>query len=257
LRCNFNSLKMPKATATQFQVKLSGEWKDYSNDEDRILKRAYLAGFPNARYSFRGHQYECNFAKMTQKNVTSGKVRELRPPHKWRAPAAPVCKPGPTMCIRVPEGAAGTTLHVPHPKAAGQFISVQVPSKAKVGQSMLVPIPRAEPLVDAPVPEAHSPAAALSPAEAVTPASSTPTKEKKAGWSTGTKVAAVGAAGGLAVAGVVLGEHIAEEGWDATLADLGDVATSVGEGIADGGEAAVDWVGDAAETVGDFVMDLF
>eukprot|EP00404_Azadinium_spinosum_P058285 CAMPEP_0180731172 /NCGR_PEP_ID=MMETSP1038_2-20121128/21004_1 /TAXON_ID=632150 /ORGANISM="Azadinium spinosum, Strain 3D9" /LENGTH=41 /DNA_ID= /DNA_START= /DNA_END= /DNA_ORIENTATION= len=37
--------------ATQFQVKLSGDWKDYSKDEDRILKRAFLAGFPHARYS--------------------------------------------------------------------------------------------------------------------------------------------------------------------------------------------------------------
>mmetsp|Transcript_19222 Transcript_19222/g.61099 ORF Transcript_19222/g.61099 Transcript_19222/m.61099 type:complete len:116 (-) Transcript_19222:315-662(-) len=85
-------------------------------------------------------------------------------------------------------------------------------------------------------------------------------KEKKK-WSTGAKVAAAtGGAlvvGGLAVGGVVLGEHIAEEGWDATMAELGDVATTAGEGIADGAEAAVDWVGDAADTVGDFVMDLF
>eukprot|EP00421_Protoceratium_reticulatum_P029471 CAMPEP_0168483374 /NCGR_PEP_ID=MMETSP0228-20121227/65535_1 /TAXON_ID=133427 /ORGANISM="Protoceratium reticulatum, Strain CCCM 535 (=CCMP 1889)" /LENGTH=42 /DNA_ID= /DNA_START= /DNA_END= /DNA_ORIENTATION= len=37
-----------------FQVKLGGEWKDYAKDEDKILKRAYLAGFPNAKYALRG-----------------------------------------------------------------------------------------------------------------------------------------------------------------------------------------------------------
>merc|ERR1719401_2642964 len=104
---------------------------------------------------------------------------------------------------------------------------------------MLVPVPDAKPEVEdvsaIPAPSAPEP-------------STSATQEKKAGWSTGTKVAAVGAVGGLAVAGAVLGEHIAEEGWDATLADLGDVATNVGEGIADGAEAAVDWIGDAGET---------
>ena len=43
-------------------------------------------------------------------------------------------------------------------------------------------------------------------------------EKKKGGWSTGAKVAAgtgaVVAVGGLAVAGAVLGEHIAEERWD-------------------------------------------
>jgi len=61
----------------------------------------------------------------------------------------------------------------------------------------------------------------------------------------------------LAVGGAVLGEHIAEEGWDATMADLGDAGGDIAEGAADAGEAAVDWVGDAADTAGDFIMDLF
>merc|ERR1711948_206885 len=81
------------------------------------------------------------------------------------------------------------------------------------------------------------------------------------GWSTGAKVAAgtagVVAVGGLAVAGALLGESIAEEGWDATMADIGDGLADVGDHIADGAEAAVDWVGDAATDAGDFVMDLF
>jgi len=91
--------------------------------------------------------------------------------------------------------------------------------------------------------------------------SPTLTKKDKKKWSTGAKVAAVGGGalvvGGLAVGGAVLGEHIAEEGWDETVADLGDLATDVGDSIADGAEAAVDWVGDAGETAGDFIMDLF
>jgi hypothetical protein len=229
------------ANATHFQVKLGGEWTDYSKEEDRILKRAFLAGFPNARYSLRGQKYECNFSKMTQKNPTSGKVREMRPPRHWKPPAAPVCRPGPTTCVKVPAGAAGSTIQLAHPRAKGQLISVQVPATARAGQAMLVPIPEEKPRETASAPEAAGAAAS----------------GKKRGWSTGAKVAGVAAVGGLAVGGVVLGEHIAEEGWDATLADLGDVATDVGEGVVDGGEAAVDWVGDAADTVGDFITDLF
>jgi hypothetical protein len=41
----------------KFQVKLGGEWKDYSNQEDKILKRAFMAGFPNAKFQHRGQKY--------------------------------------------------------------------------------------------------------------------------------------------------------------------------------------------------------
>lgn len=40
--------------ASKFQIKLSGEWKDYDTDEDRIIKRAFLAGYPNASYKYPG-----------------------------------------------------------------------------------------------------------------------------------------------------------------------------------------------------------
>jgi len=231
-------------------VKLSGEWTNYEEKEDKILKRAYLAGFPNAKYTLRGQQYETDFAKMKQKNVGTNKEREIRPPYKWKAPTEAITKPGPTFCITVPPGAPGTTIQVPNPKDKKTFIAVNVPAGAKVGQAMLVPIP-------------DGPPAALPASEVkgdYVPVAPTDEKEKKK-WSTGAKVAAVGAGavvvGGLAVGGAVLGEHIAEEGWDATMADLGDVATTAGESIADGAEAAVDWAGDAAETAGDFIMDLF
>jgi len=187
-----------------FQVKLAGDWKDYSGAEDKIMKRAYLAGFPNAKYTFRGQEYGVNFRNMTQKNMKSEKEREIRPPHKWKAPERPIVPAGPTFCVKVPPGAPGTTIQVPNPKKKDESVSVNVPASAKVGAAMLVPV-------------------------------------------------GVGAA----VAGAVLGEHIAEEGWDATMADLGDVADDAGEAIADGAEDAVDWAGDAADSAGDFVMDLF
>jgi len=237
--------------ASHFQVKLSGEWKDYSGDEDKILKRAYLAGFPNARYKLRGQSYEIDFKNMLQKNVKSGKERNMRAPYKWKPPSAPIVPSGPTTCIKVPEGAAGTTIQVPHPKDKTSSISVDVPASAKTGQAMLVPVPPVEP---------SAPAA---PADVV--------KEKSEGYSTGAKVAMAGgvvAAGGVAVAGAVLGAHIAEEGWDATMADLGDGLEAAGGAIADTAEEAggaiaevaedgVDWAGDAADAAGDFIMDLF
>eukprot|EP00933_Yihiella_yeosuensis_P018370 TRINITY_DN150_c0_g1_i1.p1 TRINITY_DN150_c0_g1~~TRINITY_DN150_c0_g1_i1.p1 ORF type:complete len:246 (-),score=92.97 TRINITY_DN150_c0_g1_i1:325-1062(-) len=244
--------------AKMFQVKLSGEWKNYAKDEDKILKRAFLAGFPNARYTLRKQKYEVNFKDMQQKNLSSGKAREIRPPYKWSQPAKPIVEAGPAFCVKVPKEGPGTTIQVPHPKVKGHSIPVKVPATAKVGQAMLVPVP----IID--------PAAASSPA--TSPDAKADGTTKKDGMSTGAKVA-TGAAvaagvGGLAVAGAVLGEHIAEEGWDATMAELGDVATdagehivgaaeSAGEAIGDAAGDAGEWLSGAAEDAGDFIMDLF
>merc|ERR1719499_2120697 len=118
-----------------------------------------------------------------------------------------------------------------------------------------------------PVPDISKGSSAVS-----APAAAADAPAEKKGWSTGAKVAAGGAGliavGGLAVGGAVLGEHIAEEGWDATMADLGDVAADAGEAIGgaaeDAGEAiagaaedAGEWIAGAAEDAGDFIMDLF
>merc|ERR1711979_34164 len=86
-----------------------------------------------------------------------------------------------------------------------------------------------------------------------------PAKEAaKKKWSTGAKVAAgatgVAVVGGVAVAGAVLGGHIAAEGWDATMAELGDIAGSAGDGIADAATHVADFTSDAADSVGDFIM---
>jgi len=244
--------------ADHFQIQLSGEWKDYKGNEDKIIKRAYLAGFPNAKYKLRGQQYEVDFSKMTQTNNKTGKSRTIRPPHKWKQPEKPIVDAGPTFCIKVPPGSPGTTIQVPHPKDKTQYIAVNVPAGAKVGAAMLVPVPD--------ISKGSAPIAAPAAAAAA------PAADEKKGWSTGAKVAAgaagLVAVGGLAVGGAVLGEHIAEVGWDEAMADLGDIAEDAGEAIVgaaeDAGEAiagaaedAGEWIAGAAEDAGDFIMDLF
>jgi len=242
--------------AKHFQVKLSGAWNDYSNDEDKMLKRAFLAGFDNAKYRLRGQKYECNFKDMTQKNLQSGKAREMRPPHKWKAPPSQIVKPGATFCVKVPPGGPGAIIHVPHPAMKGHLVAVNVPPTAKVGQAMLVPLPRGAPkpieIVEPDAPQAAE----------VAKLEEGPAKEAaKKKWSTGAKVAAgtagVAVVGGVAVAGAILGEHIAEDGWDATLAELGDVTSSASDGIVDAASHVAEFASDAAGSVEDFIMDLF
>jgi len=127
----------------KFQVKLTGEWKDYSHQEDKILKRAYMAGFPTAKFHLRGQNYVYDFSKMVQLNTDSGKERKIRQPMKWKPPAKPLVPAGPTTVVNVPPGSPGTTIQVPHPRVKGAFISVNVPASAKPGQAMLVPVPLA------------------------------------------------------------------------------------------------------------------
>jgi len=225
-------------TAGSFQVKLGGSWKDYTNEEDKILKRAYMAGFPNTKFQLRGQKYLYDFRRSKQVNQESGKERDIRPPRGWKQPSKPLVPAGQTTVITVPPRSPGTTIQVPWPGKPGQFISVNVPRSARPGQAMLVPIPK------------DSPPPAAADASGVRDGSSS--GGGRGGWSTGAKVAVVGGVAGVAVAGAVLGEHLAEEG------------ISVAEGLEDAGEAigdvAVDageFIVDAGETVGDFIMDLF
>jgi len=212
---------------SKFQVQLAGKWTDYGRQEDNILKRGFLSGADNIRFRLRGQHYVYDFKNMVQKNTDSGKERTVRPPHKFRRPPGKIAGDGKVKFVKVPPGAAGTIVYVTHPEHKGEKFPVAVPVGAKPGAPMLVPVP----------------------------------EKKESGWSTGAKVAAGTAAavgvGAAAVGGVMLGEHIADVGWDETLADLGDGLEDAGEGIADGAEAAVDWVGEAGEDVGEFFMDLF
>jgi len=228
----------------KFQVKLGGEFKDYSNDEDKILKRAYMAGFRTAKFRLRGQSYIYDFGKMKQVNSESGKERSIRQPRKWKAPSKPLVPAGPTTVITVPPGSPGTTIQVPHPRVKGAFISVNVPASAKAGQAMLVPVP--------------SESCFISPHAAGSKSTATPGRAgSSSGWSTGGKIAAVAGVAGAAVGGAVLGEHIAEHGMDATLDAAEDGIADAAEATADFAVDAGEFVVDAAEDLGEFVMDLF
>merc|ERR1719353_1485476 len=181
---------------------------------------------------------------MMQVNNGTGKSRAIRAPNKWKAPTKPLVPPGKTTVVNVPCGALGTTIHLPYPGKAGAFIAVNVPKSAKPGQAMLVPVP------DAPTYETT----ATSDGRGVA-------SPARAGWSTGARVAGTTAAmvgvGAAAVGGAILGDHIAEHGFDAT-------AEAVGDGLVDAGEAIGDFAVDAGEAIedfavdaGDFIMDLF
>jgi len=239
----------------KFQVNLGGDWKDYDQLEDTVLKRAYLVGQPNAKFTIRGQTYAYDFIKMVQRNVGSGKERKVRAPPHMEAPKDPLLPPGPMVVIPVPPG-GGKSTTIQDPNNPGQQITVAIPPMAKPGSQIAVPIP--------------------GPGEDVSTV-----VEKQKGWRTGAKVAAGAAAvGALAVGGVVLGEHFsggAVSGWlDEAGADwaagavgdagewaggaidtAGDVAGDAGDWAGGAAEDVGDWLGDAAEDVGDFITDLF
>jgi len=245
--------------ASKFQIQLAGDWKDYDDEEDKVLKRAYLVGLPNAKFSLRGQHYEYSFTNMAQKNLGTNKERKIRPPQGMSAPTKPLLPAGPMVVIKVPPGSSGTTIEVDDPNNKGKKIQVNVPPGAKAGQKMAVPVPAKGETVEQ-------------------------VQEKQKKHSTAAKVAmgvgGVAVVGGLAVGGVILGDHlsggaVAEAAGDAfgdgaadamaaatawtegAAADVAEVAGDAGEAVVDFGEDAIDWLGDAAEDAGQFVMDLF
>ncbi|CAK8994654.1 E3 ubiquitin-protein ligase TRIP12 (HECT-type E3 ubiquitin transferase TRIP12) (Thyroid receptor-interacting protein 12) (TR-interacting protein 12) (TRIP-12), partial [Durusdinium trenchii] len=126
----------------RFQVRLADRWEDYDEPEDQLLKRAYLAGLDEVSHSMRGRKYQVDFRSMRQKNLQSGKLRPIRTPPTWVAEerlggaASPRC-----LAVVVPEGGPGSCIYVPNPDREGDFLAVQVPGSARVGHSMLVPLP--------------------------------------------------------------------------------------------------------------------
>jgi len=248
-----------------FQIKLGGDWKAYDDAEDKILKRAFMAGFPNAKFELRGQHYSYDFKRLKQVNKDTGKERDIRPPFKWKAPAKPIVAAGPTTSITVPDGAPGTTIGIPHPKDPSRMIAVNVPAKAKAGQAMLVPVPTD--------PNGPGTFAADDPkSSGAVPAKA---KGKSSGAKVAMKVGGVAIVGGAAVGAGVLGMYAAEHGIDATgdmLADgAGDAADALGDAAGAAGDAldpaadaigdfaadAGDFLGDGADAAGDFIMDLF
>jgi len=238
---------------------LSQKWEDYKADEDAVLKRAYLVGQPNCRFSLRGQSYEYNFASMKQVNQGSGKQRDIRVPRGMTAPSKPLLPAGPMTVIKVRRGQAGKMIVIDDPNNPGRKLKVNVPKGAKTGQRMAVPVPeKGESLQDVQKKQkSHSLAARLA---------------------MGT--AGVAAMGALAVGGVILGDHLSggavsdgigdafgdgagdavadATAWvEGAVADFPEWIEGVGEDIVDAGEAAVDWLGDAAEDTGDFITSLF
>lgn len=207
------------AKPMKFQIQLSGQWQDYGAQEDAILKRAFLAGLPKAKFHLRGQDYEYDFSKMVQINSQSGKERPIRPPPRFKPPPAPIVPPGPVICIVIPPNPQPMMM-VPHPQSPGEQIQVQVPPGAKPGQNMMVPVP------------------------------------PKGGMGMAGKAAAgvgaVGVVGGMAVAGAILGDMAAggELGAEGAVDMLGDA-------VVDGAADAGDWLGGVGEKAADFVMDLF
>jgi len=229
----------------------SGDWKDYGEQEDKILKRAFMAGFPNSKFQLRGQQYTYDFGEMVQFNVTTGKQRRIRPPKGWVSPSKPLVPAGPTTVITVPPGKAGKTILVPHPLVKGAFVKCNVPKNAKPGQAMLVPTPKEAAVSSDGKPFGSNGSSGLNPVGVA---------------ALGAGAVAVGA--GAVVLGAVLGDHLIEHGVDATVDAIGDgledgvdaitdVAGDVIEGADDFFIDAGEFVVDAGEDVGDFVMDLF
>lgn len=242
---------------SKFQVFLGGHWKDYDKDEDNCLKRAYMTGSKKAKYQFRGGQtYEYDFHKMKQKNVESGKERDIRPPYDWKKkgikpPSKPVAT-GPTMVVKVPPGGPGTVIQVPHPKDKSMNIAVEVPSTARVGAAMIVPVP--------PLPSTYAPGEPVA-APYTTPASGGAKPPKDTSLSAGEKAGfAVGGAaliGGMAVAGAVIGDAAGDGAFDGVADALADSAGDVGDVLGDAAGDAGDWLMDVGGDAGDFIMDLF
>jgi len=254
----------------KFQIQLAGDWQSYEDQEDMVLKRAFLVGQPNAKFSLRGQHYEYSFQEMSQRNLETDKERKIRPPRGMKAPKTPLLPPGPMVVITVPKGAAGKTIEIKDPNNTGRKLQVNVPPGAKAGQKMAVPVPEKGQTIQA-------------------------VQEKQTSHSTGAKLAmgigGIAAVAGLAVGGVILGDHLsggavadwagdafgdgagdavaaatawtegavadAAEWTEGAAGDVGDWAVGAGEDIGEFAGDAVDWLGDAAEDAGDFVMSLF
>lgn len=225
--------KNPFDKKSMFQVTLEGLWKDYSKQEDMVLKRAFLIGHPHARYAIRGQNYECNFNSMKQVNLGTGKVREMRPPMGMRPPQEPLLPSGPVVILTVAPGTSGSTIEISDPQNKGRMVKVNVPQKAKAGQKMAVPMPEKDETVEQ-------------------------VAAKQQTWNAGKELAAragaVGVVGAAAVGGALLGDHLAGGDMAGDVADaVVDLAGDAGEWVAGAADDVGDWAPGAAEDVGDWV----
>lgn len=223
------------------------------------MKRAYMMGHKNAKFSLRGQDYEYSFNRMAQINKHTRKERQIRPPKGSTAPKKPLLPTGPMIIVTVKPGQPGSMTTVSDPNNPGQTLQVFVPAHAKPGQRMAIPVPAKGESVQA--------------VQAKQKAHDKENGTKGQGWTTGGAVAAGGLAvagvAGVAVGGVILGDHLAGGDLAETIgAEVADAAEAVGDGIVDAADAVADWapdafedagewLGEAGEDIGDFVMDLF
>jgi len=205
----------------KFQIMLEGQFVDYGEEEDGVLKRAYLVGQPNCCFALRGQEYGYSFIDMEQRNLISDQRRRIRPPEGLDSPQEPLLPPGPMVVVCVQAEQAGMLIEISDPNNPGKRLQVNVPPVAKPGQKIAVPVPEAGQDVQA-------------------------VQEKQnVHFSTSLNlsmgVGGVAAVAGIAVAGVIIGDHLS------IVADaIGDGAGTALGWSAGLGDTTVDWLGDAA-----------
>jgi hypothetical protein len=187
--------------------------------------------------------------KMTQKNLKSGNIREMRAPMGMIPPAQAMLPTGDMIFITVkPEHVGKDVIEVPNPRKKGEMIKVSLPKKVRAGQKIAIPIPGEGESVDdvAKRQQSHNNA-----------------------MTTGSKVAVgagvVAATGAGVVGGVILGDHLAGGTLAEDVADVavdvaddaGDFALDAADAIGDFAEDVGDWLGDAGEDVGDWICSIF
>ncbi|CAK9057476.1 Chloride channel protein [Durusdinium trenchii] len=79
------------AGRTQYQWELkNGAWADFEEEELQHLIRAWMMGHDEVLYEARGLQYEINFRRMIQINLSSGNKRHIRVKPRQADPNQPV-----------------------------------------------------------------------------------------------------------------------------------------------------------------------
>lgn len=255
--------------ATKFQWQDSRGWNNYDSKTDAQLKKAYLIGHGSASFSVKNKQGEWekynfqfkNRKNMTQTNSSTGNQRRMRPPPGMFPPAKSMLPPCEMMFITLTKEQAGkSTIQVIDPRDPNHKpMTVAIPSKAKAGQKIAVPLPGE--------------------GETCEDVAKRQIKHNQ-GLSAGAKVAigtGIVAAGGAAVVGgVILGDHLAGGTMTETIAEtavdvgediadfavdagehIADFAVDAGEAIGDFAEDVGDWLGDAAEDTGDWICSIF
>jgi len=60
----------------RWQVKLAGNWKEFSEAEDAAIKQAYMSGRSHFYMEARRQKYRVDFERMSQKNVSTEPFKE-------------------------------------------------------------------------------------------------------------------------------------------------------------------------------------